>query len=152
MIVYQVTCFITAQYLRDNDQKPVQNQNYLDSKKAILYKFLTLTTVLVSTISMQEDYQTFHEFYPFYLSEHANKTCRRLHFFGSIMVLATTAGILSTQQWNLLIALPFLGYGFAWVGHFFYEKNRPATFRHPFYSFLGDWVMFKDILMGKIKI
>ena len=54
------------------------------------------------------------------------------------------------MRWWLLAAL-LCGYGFAWVGHFFFEKNRPATFKHPFYSFVGDWVMFKDILTGKIR-
>ncbi|RYZ71101.1 MAG: DUF962 domain-containing protein [Lysobacteraceae bacterium] len=79
-------------------------------------------------------FASFREFYPFYLQEHSNRVSRRLHFIGSWGVLA------------------FCGYGFAWVGHFFFEKNRPATFRHPLYSFAGDWVMFKDILLGRIKL
>ena len=58
--------------------------------------------------------------------------------------------VVERNAWWLLAAL-FCGYGFAWVGHFFFEKNRPATFKHPFYSFAGDWVMFKDILTGKIR-
>ena len=49
------------------------------------------------------------------------------------------------------LAALLCGYAFAWVGHFFFEKNRPATFKHPFYSFAGDWVMFKDILAGRIR-
>ena len=53
-------------------------------------------------------------------------------------------------RWLLLVLLPVFGYGFAWVGHFRFEKNRPATFQHPFYSVAGDFVMFKDILVGKI--
>ena len=91
------------------------------------------------------------EFYPYYLTEHSNRTSRRLHFLGSLGVLALLAVALATRSpWWLLAAL-VCGYGFAWVGHFFFEKNRPATFRHPFYSFAGDWVMFKDILTGKIR-
>ena len=58
--------------------------------------------------------------------------------------------IVQRNAWWLLAAL-LCGYAFAWVGHFFFEKNRPATFRHPFYSFAGDWVMFKDILSGRIR-
>jgi hypothetical protein len=56
-----------------------------------------------------------------------------------------------TEQWVLLWLVPVLGYGFAWAGHFFFEHNRPATFKYPFYSLLGDWVMFKDMLFGNIK-
>lgn len=56
-----------------------------------------------------------------------------------------------TAQWKYLLLTPFIGYGFAWVGHYFFEKNKPATFLYPWYSFLGDWVMFKDIIIGKIK-
>jgi len=57
-----------------------------------------------------------------------------------------------TANWPLLWFIPVIGYGFAWVGHFFFEKNRPATFKHPLYSLMGDWVMFKDILTGKISL
>ena len=97
-------------------------------------------------------FASFREFYPFYLSEHANRTSRRLHFIGSCGVLALVAtAIASANAWWLLAAL-VCGYGFAWVGHFFFEKNRPATFRHPFYSFAGDWVMFVDILRGRVRL
>lgn len=95
-------------------------------------------------------YASFAEFYPFYLQEHSNRTCRRLHFVGSSLVLLTAAYALLTGQWVLLLWLPILGYGFAWVGHFGFEKNRPATFKYPLYSLIGDWVMFKDMLTGKI--
>ncbi|GAB2707584.1 Mpo1-like protein [Aliiglaciecola aliphaticivorans] len=99
----------------------------------------------------EKEYKRFSQFYPFYLREHQNPICRRLHFVGSFLILLTLAYIIFTGQWRYFIILPFLGYGFAWVGHFFFEHNRPATFTYPFYSFLGDWVMFKDMLTGKIK-
>ncbi|MGH8051114.1 MAG: Mpo1-like protein [Arenimonas sp.] len=98
-------------------------------------------------------YSSFRDFYPFYLGEHANPTCRRLHFIGSSGILIVIALVLAQVLplvW--LWAIPILGYGFAWVGHFFFEKNRPATFKYPFYSLLGDWVMYKDMLTGKIRI
>lgn len=97
-------------------------------------------------------FASFREFYPYYLSEHANRTSRRLHFIGSCGVLALVAvAVIRGDPWWLLGAL-LCGYGFAWVGHFFFEKNRPATFRHPLYSFAGDWVMFKDVLIGRVKL
>lgn len=97
-------------------------------------------------------FANFREFYPFYLQEHSNRTSRRLHFVGSLGVIALLAAALATGRPILLLAALVCGYGFAWVGHFFFEKNRPATFRHPLYSFAGDWVMFKDILLGRVKI
>jgi hypothetical protein len=97
-------------------------------------------------------FASFREFYPFYLAEHSNRTSRRLHFIGSWGVLALLAtAVVTSNAWWLLGAL-FCGYGFAWVGHFFFEKNRPATFKHPLYSFAGDWMMFKDILLGKVRL
>jgi hypothetical protein len=96
-------------------------------------------------------YKNFKSFYPFYLSQHENIICRRLHFIGSSLIIITLTYVLINAAWPLLWVLPFLGYGFAWLGHFFFEKNTPATFTYPWYSLLGDWVMYKDILMGKLK-
>jgi len=101
---------------------------------------------------MNRQYQSFSEFYPFYLREHSDKTNRLLHFIGTTLVMLVIVWSVWNQQPLWLLATPVLGYGFAWVGHFFYEKNRPATFIYPFYSFLGDWVMWKDILVGKIPL
>lgn len=96
-------------------------------------------------------FSSFKQFYPYYLKEHRNQTCRRLHFVGSCLVLLVIAYVVVTLKFSYLWFLPVIGYGFAWIGHFFFEKNKPATFKHPFYSLWGDWVMFKDILIGKIK-
>lgn len=90
---------------------------------------------------MSKRYSSFAEFYPFYLSQHQDKICRVLHYIGSALVLLMLTYILLTGRWGLLIVLPFIGYGFAWIGHFVFEKNRPATFTYPLYSFLADWVM-----------
>jgi hypothetical protein len=97
-------------------------------------------------------FSNFREFYPFYLGEHRNRTCRRLHFAGSLCVLAVVALAMITGRLAWLWLAPVAGYGFAWVGHFAFEKNRPATFRHPFYSLAGDWVMFVDVLRGRVRL
>ena len=95
-------------------------------------------------------FANFAEFYPFYLKEHSNLTCRRLHFIGTSLAMILIVSAILTQAW-WLIALGFVqGYAWAWVGHFFFEHNKPATFKYPLYSFYGDWVMYKDILTGKI--
>src|SRR5262245_46834898 len=96
-------------------------------------------------------YTSFSEFYPFYLSEHSNRACRRLHFVGSSLALACLAMVFGTGNFAWLLAGLLCGYGFAWVGHFGFEKNRPASFKQPLYSFMGDWVMYKDIWTGRIK-
>ena len=96
-------------------------------------------------------FASFREFYPYYLAEHGNRTCRRLHFVGSSLVLGCLVMLLSSGNAMWLVYALLSGYGFAWVGHFFFEKNRPATFSYPFYSFAGDWVMWSEILRGRIK-
>lgn len=94
--------------------------------------------------------RTFADFYPFYLSEHANRVSRRLHFVGTSIALALLIAALLTQVWWLILVALVQGYAFAWVGHFFFEHNRPATFKYPFFSFVGDWRMWWDIVTGKI--
>jgi hypothetical protein len=92
----------------------------------------------------------FADFYPFYLSEHSDRTCRRLHFVGTALVLLVVASALLTGRFGLLLGAPLVGYGFAWLGHFAFEKNRPATFTHPWYSLRADFVLFRDMLTGRI--
>lgn len=101
---------------------------------------------------MSEPYRNFRDFYPYYLSEHQDPTCRRLHFVGSLLVIVflLLAVILGSPWW--LLGMPLAGYGFAWIGHYFFEHNRPATFRYPLWSLLGDWVMFVDILRGRVTL
>jgi hypothetical protein len=95
---------------------------------------------------------SFAEFYPFYLGEHQNRSCRRLHFLGSSLGLLCWAWALYSGQWRFLLWGLVCGYACAWVGHFVFEKNRPATFKHPLYSFIGDWAMYRDIWLGRIKL
>ena len=100
--------------------------------------------------SSQKQFASFKEFYPFYLSEHSNDTNRRLHFVGTSGVIVLMGMVLLSQRWGLLWAVPVLGYGFAWAGHFVFEKNRPATFQHPIYSLISDFVMWRDILIRRL--
>lgn len=97
-----------------------------------------------------ERYTRFADFYPYYLQEHSHPVCRRLHYVGSLLVLGLLAYALVSGHWLWLLAVPLVGYGFAWIGHFVFEKNRPATFSYPLYSLMGDWVMLKDALTGRI--
>jgi len=96
-------------------------------------------------------FDTFAAFYPFYLREHSNRSCRRLHFIGSSLVLATLVYAFATGHYATLWLLPVFGYGCAWIGHFVFEKNRPATFKAPFYSLMGDWVMYRDMWLGRVS-
>lgn len=98
------------------------------------------------------EFKSFAEFYPFYLSQHQNQTCRRLHFVGSSLGLLGLGAALVTGKKRYVAAGIVAGYGCAWVGHFFFEHNKPATFQYPVYSFMGDWVMYKDMVTGKIKL
>lgn len=95
-------------------------------------------------------FEGFADFYPYYLQEHQDSVCRRLHFIGTTLVWLIMLIAVLSANWLLLWALPLAGYTFAWTGHFFFEKNRPATFKHPFYSLLGDFVMYRDMLIGKV--
>ena len=94
--------------------------------------------------------RSFAEFYPFYLGEHRNRTCRRLHFLGSTLALACLVMFIVIGRPQFLLVGLLCGYGFAWLGHFAFEKNRPASFKRPLYSFLGDWAMYRDIWRGRI--
>ena len=98
-----------------------------------------------------KEFKTFSEFYPYYLSEHGDKLNRRLHFTGLLAALITLAIAIISKNWVLLLLVPIFGYGLSWIGHYFIEKNKPATFKYPLYSIMGDFVMFKDIIFGKIK-
>ena len=97
-----------------------------------------------------KEYKSFASFYPFYLSQHANPVSRQLHYLGTTLVIALLFWVLYSSQWGLLVLLPLLGYFFAWVGHFFFEKNRPATFTYPLYSLMADFLMLFQALSGRL--
>lgn len=95
-------------------------------------------------------YTTFRDFYPYYLTEHALPINYWLHFFGTLGVITCfVLGLVTSNGW-LFIVMPFCGYGFAWAGHYIFEKNRPATFTYPFYSLGSDFVLFYHVLTGQI--
>lgn len=98
---------------------------------------------------MEQKYKSFAEFYPFYLSLHSDPVCRGLHYLGSILVLLLLLFSLLSGQFVWLLALPVVGYGFAWIGHFGFEHNKPATFQYPVYSLMADWVMLAQFVSGK---
>jgi hypothetical protein len=97
------------------------------------------------------NFHNFKDFYPYYIKQHKNIMCRRLHFLGTCSVVALLILFFFTGKIVVLGLLPVAGYGFAWAGHLIYEKNRPTTFKHPFYALGGDFRMFWDILRGKLK-
>ena len=101
---------------------------------------------------MAQQFGSFREFYPFYLSEHTHPVSRRLHFVGtSVALLLAIAALATGAGWLGGVAM-LQGYAFAWVGHFFFEHNRPATFRYPAYSLFGDWRLWWDVLRGRQEL
>lgn len=99
---------------------------------------------------MKDRATTFKEYYGYYLSLHKNRYCRRLHFAGQIVTILFTIFAIYSKFWILLLAAPFVIYPFAWFGHFIFEKNTPAAFHNPILAKICDWVMFCDIVRGKI--
>jgi len=98
------------------------------------------------------EYKTFDEFYPFYISQHSNATCRRLHVIGTTLaILQLIRCVLLGFTFVQFLLVPIIGYGFAWIGHFVFEKNRPATFKYPLFSFQGDIKLLIETYTGKRK-
>ena len=102
-------------------------------------------------MATEKKYKSFWSFYPYYLTEHGDAKNRTLHFIGTALLIAILIVAVVLQKWWMLALIPVVGYGFAWVGHFFIEKNRPATFTYPLYSLGSDFVMFWHILTGQIN-
>lgn len=96
--------------------------------------------------------QSFREFYPYYLSEHSKATTRALHYVGTTLFFVLLITGILRGQWYYFALLPVVGYGFAWAGHFFVEKNKPATFQYPLWSLASDFVMYFQWLSGRLKL
>lgn len=95
---------------------------------------------------------TYREFWPYYLREHSNPHTRTIHFFGTGLATALLIVALVTGQWWLLVVMLFAGYGPAWYGHFFVEKNKPATFTYPLWSLFSDFRMAFVWLTGRLDV
>jgi hypothetical protein len=95
---------------------------------------------------------SFAEFYAYYLAEHAHRRTRQLHFLGTSLVPLLILLAALTGLWWLCVLAVLQAYLLAWIGHFYFEHNRPATFRHPWFSLLADWRMWWDILRGHISL
>ena len=93
---------------------------------------------------------TFKEYYKYYLTLHQNKWNRRLHALGQLLTLLFIALVIQERQWLLLFVAPLIVYPFAWSGHFFFEKNKPAAWSNPLWAKACDWLMLRDMLKGKL--
>ena len=100
----------------------------------------------------EENYHSFADFWPHYVNEHSQPATRLLHLIGTVLGLALVAYFIFTGRWWLFFLGLIPGYGAAWVGHFFIEKNRPATFQHPLWSFMGDYKMIWYMITGKMEL
>jgi hypothetical protein len=95
-------------------------------------------------------FTSFAEFWPFYVQEHSRPATRWVHFLGSTLAVVLVIVAIVLQSWWLLIAVPLVGYGFAWASHFGIEHNRPATFKYPLWSLAADWKMWLLMLSGQM--
>jgi len=93
----------------------------------------------------------FKEYYQYYLSLHQNKWNRRLHVIGQLLTIVFVILCVLKSDWLALLITPFIIYPFAWTGHFFFEKNKPAAWSRPLWAKACDWVMLKDTITGKIR-
>ncbi len=96
-------------------------------------------------------YNSFAEFWPYYLAEHSKPATRMLHCAGTMIAMGFVIALIAIGRWWLFPVALIPGYAFAWAGHFFIEKNRPATFTYPLWSFLGDWKMLALMLTGRLR-
>jgi len=103
-------------------------------------------------MSEPHKFNSFKEFYRYYLMEHSHPKCRFLHYVGTGLVFLVFASAICTESWKLLWFMPLAGYGFAWAGHFVFEKNKPATFRYPLYSLAADFVMFWHMITRRLTV
>jgi hypothetical protein len=94
-------------------------------------------------------FASFRDFYPYYVQQHSHPVSRRLHVCGTLLALLIALAAVARGHYAWLIAAPVAGYLPAWLGHFLFQRNMPATFRHPLYSLCGDFVMLAETLTGR---
>ena len=95
--------------------------------------------------------QSYREFWPFYVSQHLKPATRLLHFIGTSAVSVCVVAAIGTRQWWLLLLGPVVAYGPAWIAHFFFEHNKPATFTYPVWSLMGDFHMYALMWTGRME-
>ena len=101
---------------------------------------------------MKREFVTFADFYSYYLREHSKTITKLFHFIGTFLFIIFFILYIESSETKYIVIGPVCGYGFAWFSHFFFENNKPATFKYPFYSLIADFYMFYQIITGKIKI
>ena len=99
---------------------------------------------------MSPRFESYSEFWPFYLRQHAKPATRACHYVGTMLELSTLTYALVAERWLMLLVAPVMGYGLAWLGHFAIEHNRPATFSHPFWSWISDHRMLGLFVSGRL--
>lgn len=102
-------------------------------------------------MSLPRGIASFAEFWPVYLSEHRCTGCRLLHYAGALAVLGLVAGAIVVRSLWLVLAVPVVSYGLAWVGHFFVERNRPATWSYPWWSLRAEFRMAWFAATGRLR-
>ena len=95
---------------------------------------------------------TISEYYKYYLTLHEHPKCKLLHFIRQLVTIVFSVWVLYNWYWYLIPMIPFIIYPFAWSGHYFFENNEPAAFHNPIKAKISDWIMFKDILLGRFKL
>ena len=95
---------------------------------------------------------TISQYYKYYLTLHEHPKCRLLHFIGQWMTIIFMSLVIYKKLWLFLIISPFIIYPFAWSGHYFFENNTPAAFNDPLKAKISDWLMFRDIILRRLKI
>jgi hypothetical protein len=98
----------------------------------------------------QQRFNSFEEFWPYYLAEHRHPTTRALHAVGTTAAITCAAALIAKRKWKLLPLALVPGYATAWLAHFLVEKNKPATFDYPVWSFIGDYKMIAMMIAGKM--
>jgi hypothetical protein len=105
----------------------------------------------MNSMNREDRIESFEDFWPYYVQEHSTAGCRILHFIGSALgIICLISAFFTSNLWFIPLGL-VLGYSFAWIGHFFVEHNKPATFQYPLWSFRADWRMWRLMLFGRMR-
>ena len=122
-----------------------------DATGSTIRRMAGVNAMRMASFGMAREYRSFAEFWPFYLSEHSQRATRVLHLIGTTLGIALIIYLIAIGKWWLFFLGFVPGYGFAWLAHFLVEKNRPATFKYPLWSFMGDYEMIALMLTRRLK-